>query len=239
MEQNPVRQKVLGVLGGMGPLASAEFVKTIYEFGTGLREQQAPFVLLYSDPSFPDRTETILERSCEPMQSRLLAALSRLRQHGASKIVICCVTSHHFLPGLPDQVRSEIISLVEVTLNEVSRQRKRHLLLCSTGTRRAEVFESHPMWPVCKDYFVIPDDADQRVIHDDVIYQIKKNQDVRKLVPSIERLLSKYGVDSFIAGCTEIHLLVKHILAVRGQDLRQGFIDPLITIAKKVATGEI
>ena len=51
-------KQVLGVLGGMGGLASAEFVKTVYEIsGEGVEQEQAgPVVLMYSDPAFPDRT---------------------------------------------------------------------------------------------------------------------------------------------------------------------------------------
>lgn len=47
----------LGVLGGMGPLASAEFLKTIYECSVAGGEQRSPSVIMYSDPTFPDRTE--------------------------------------------------------------------------------------------------------------------------------------------------------------------------------------
>ena len=50
--------KLLGILGGMGPLASAEFLKTIYEYGTRDLEQRSPACILYSDPTFPDRTSS-------------------------------------------------------------------------------------------------------------------------------------------------------------------------------------
>ena len=46
----------LGILGGMGPLTSAEFLKTIYEVNISGPEQDAPACVLYSDPSVPDRT---------------------------------------------------------------------------------------------------------------------------------------------------------------------------------------
>ena len=46
----------------MGPLASAEFLKTIYEFNFSRTEKDAPAFVLYSDPSVPDRTEAILQR---------------------------------------------------------------------------------------------------------------------------------------------------------------------------------
>jgi len=50
----------IGILGGMGPFASAEFVKTIYESTVFGKEQQAPDILLHSISSVPDRTESIL-----------------------------------------------------------------------------------------------------------------------------------------------------------------------------------
>ena len=53
-------REVLGIVGGLGPMASAEFLKTVYEYGIGENEQDAPIVLMYSDPTFPDRTESFL-----------------------------------------------------------------------------------------------------------------------------------------------------------------------------------
>ena len=53
-------EDVLGVVGGLGPLVSAEFLKAIYEHTSWTREQDAPRVLLYSDPTFVDRTTALL-----------------------------------------------------------------------------------------------------------------------------------------------------------------------------------
>ena len=47
---------VIGVLGGMGPMASAEFLKTVYTCCRGEVEQEFPVVMVYSDPTIPDRT---------------------------------------------------------------------------------------------------------------------------------------------------------------------------------------
>ena len=81
-----MNQKVLGVLGGMGGLASAEFVKTIYEFSgeLSLPEQAGPVVAMYSDPAFPDRTEAFLRGETQPILTRLIDALDRLDRMGAT-----------------------------------------------------------------------------------------------------------------------------------------------------------
>src|SRR5215510_14138151 len=102
-----MRKPVLGVLGGMGPLASAEFAKTIYELSgeISMREQAAPVVLMYSDPAFPDRTEAFLRGETQPLLTRLIKALELLCSMGASQLVICCMTIHYLLPQVPGALR--------------------------------------------------------------------------------------------------------------------------------------
>jgi aspartate racemase len=55
----------------MGPLASAEFVKTIYEYNLASREQEMPACILLSDPTIPDRTEAIQNGAEEKVVARL------------------------------------------------------------------------------------------------------------------------------------------------------------------------
>lgn len=225
---------LIGILGGMGPLASAEFLKTLYESSLGDREQDSPAVLMLSDPGIPDRTEELLRGSSEELDRRLVDGLNRLLDMGATKIVICCVTSHYLLPRLPDQLRSHVISLLDATLAVVGRSQKRHLMICTNGTRKLRLFESHSLWQPLKNYVQFPDDGDQEMIHQRLIYQIKRNGRVDEMIPLIEYLLSKYGIDSFISGCTELHLLTKRLMSDR-TDGNYSFVDPLMIIAKELA----
>src|SRR5437867_1665942 len=144
---------ILGVLGGMGALASAEFLKSIYESCSGRAEQDSPVVAVYSDPAFPDRTESFILGAEDEMLERLLDALARLRRVGASRMVLCCMTIHYLLPRLPLEMRGQIISLLDVIFAEVQRSPERHLLICSTGTRNLKLFENHPSWDLAKDRF--------------------------------------------------------------------------------------
>jgi aspartate racemase len=228
------KKEILGVVGGIGPLASAEFVKTIYERGIGEQEQDAPKVLMHSDPTFPDRTQSLLAGDYEPLLRKLVDISDGLLRLGASRIVICCMTIHHLLPKLPVRLRSRTISLLDVIFEEVAKSPKQRLLICTTGTRKLGVFERHVRWEALKDRIVTPGEEDQRVIHDDIIYQIKRNQGVGKVAPVLESLLLKYGLDSFVSGCTEIHLLAKHV-AFSGHEARFGCIDPLMIIAKELS----
>ncbi|MFO8039261.1 MAG: amino acid racemase [Sodalinema sp.] len=228
-------REILGILGGIGPLASAAFLKTIYEYTLGEREQDSPIALLYSDPTFPDRTQVLLAGEEEELLEQLIQSLKRMSSFGVAKIVICCITSHHLFARYPLEIREKLISLIDVTLNRVIQSQKQHLLVCTKGTRRLEIFQKHPLWEKAKDYLVLPQGEDIQNIHD-VIYQIKQNVDLEMLVPVFEDLLEKYQVESFVAGCTEIHLFSKYF---SGHHTPYSSVDPLIIIAEKLAANQL
>jgi len=229
---NQHARNVLGILGGMGPVASAEFVRTIYSYHQG-PEQGAPAVLLYSDPAVPDRTEALLRRSDELLLKRLVESLTHLCELGATQLVICCVTSHYLLPRLPPRLRSKITSLLDTIFAGVLRSEKRHLLMCTQGTRQSRLFESHPQWEAARDRVVLARPDDQQQIHE-LIYRLKRNEEVDELLPLAEALLTKYRVDSFVVGCTELHLVARR-LAQAGDRAQYGYIDPLTMIAEGLA----
>lgn len=222
----------VGILGGLGPLASAEFLKTVYEQWLGQTEQEMPRIVLYSDPTFLDRTPALLNGSEDVLLTQLVHALTQLRNSGASKFVICCVTIHHLLQLVPQHLRKDIVSLIDVMFDELAAAREPHLLLCTTGTRELGTFERHERYLQTSHLFVLPDDMDQREVHR-MIYDMKSGQNVRERIPFVESLLDKYNVKCFIAGCTEIHLLSKHFANRRGEK-PGGCIDPLTSIARSL-----
>lgn len=229
------RPDVLGVVGGMGPVASAEFLKTIYECSPGEREQEFPVVLVYSDPTFPDRTDAFLKGDDEELLSRLVDALGALRRMNATKFVLCCMTIHYLLPRLPRDLGAQVISLLDVIAAGLARAGERHLLICSSGTRRLGLFENHSRRDVFERYLVFPSEEDQERIHRDLIYPIKKSPDLRTLLPLLDSLLEKYGVNSFAAGCTEMHVLAKHIASSGGLRGGREVVDPLMIVARRTA----
>ncbi len=222
-------QPRLAVIGGMGTLASAEFVRTIYEHTAEVAEQEAPPVLLWSDPSFPDRTSALLTGRSDLLVPPLQHAVEQCRALGAEEIVICCVTIHAVLPALPYDLRSRIVSLVDELLEAAIAQRRRLLLLASTGTRRTGVIERHPLWSEASRWLCWPDDEDQGRVHE-AIYAIKRNTGMAQAIELTQALLEKYAADAFAVGCTEFHMLHK-----RWGDPPAGCVDPLDIIARRLA----
>lgn len=225
-----------GIVGGMGPLASAEFMKTIYEYSLREREQDSPVVYLHSDPTFPDRTEAFQAGADDVVLEKLIAALRSLRQAGVTKAAICCMTIHYLLPRLPVDLREMVVSLLDVIFDNLPPEpQKKYLLLCSSGTRRLELFQRHPKWEHARRQVVVPDEGDQHRIHRDLIYPIKTNPNLSEQMPLLDALLDKYGVDSFIVGCSEIHMVAKQYRSYRPARKDSFCIDPFAILAGELA----
>ena len=221
---------VWGILGGLGPLASAEFLKTIYEYTDLISEQDAPIVILFSDPAFPDRTTSLAEGVADKLLHRLEDRMVGLLKAGATNIAICCLTIHSIFPRLRSRLREKTISLVDVAVDAVHQSPfGRHLLLCTNGSRQTRLFEGHESWPA--DRIVLPSSSDQHLIHE-FIYRLKQTGDTRRFCELLEELLEKYDADSFIAGCTEVHLVSK---AWKNTGHRCGLVDPLDVLAAHIA----
>jgi aspartate racemase len=224
------------VLGGLGPLASAEFMRTIYECSLGKYEQNGPSVTLLSDPAFPDRTTAILAGEEDVLIQPLTESLQKLVDQGAGKIVICCMTIHAVLHRAPAQLRSRVVSLLDIIFDHVAANGGRHLIACTKGTRQMRLFENHAQWDTTKDHFILPDERDLDSIHQ-MIYRLKSNSPPAIEAPTFEKILEQYSAKSFVSGCTEIHLLVKHYMSPGVASTGYAFVDPLVIIAKRVAQG--
>jgi aspartate racemase len=227
----------LGILGGMGPLASAEFLSTIYRLHTKGPEQRAPVCLLYSDPSFPDRTEAILNGSTDELTRRTTEAVEALLRLGADRVVMACVTLHHVFPELPAELRERMISLIDTVVDEILLNPRPLLLLATTGTRAARIFERHPRWSLVERWVRTLDEPDQEAMHD-WLYRLKVNQPPGECAGWLEALRPRYGNPGLIFGCTELHL-VHRAIEDRGEDRGRllDVIDPLLTLARQCSEG--
>jgi aspartate racemase len=225
------QRATLGVLGGLGPLASAEFVATLYRLNPAPREQEAPACVLLSDPSFPDRTAAILGGDTAALAARLSGALERLAACGAERLLIACVTVHAALPQVAAPLRRRVISLLDLAVEELLRDPRRRLLLASSGTRAARLFESHPRWSEAAPWIALPDAGEQAELHD-WIYRLKASTAASGCLSWIESLVARHGAAGCVFGCTELHLLHR-ARAEGGAEVLDGWaVDPLLVAAR-------
>jgi aspartate racemase len=102
--------------------------------------------------------------------------------------------------------------------------------------RKASLFQKHPQWKTIEKYLLWPDEEEQAEIQS-FIYEIKKNRGKYSAINNFISLLSrKYQINSFIAGCTEFHLLTKYFMELEPKEQNYYIVDPLLTIAKSFQT---
>jgi aspartate racemase len=222
--------KVFGVLGGMGPLASAEFLRTIYEVARFREEQEAPRVVLLSEPSVPDRTIHLRSGNPAKLLWHLEQGLGFLSQVCSQDIVICCITIHSILPLVVAPLRARVLSLVQLILRSVVNSPERHLLLCTKGTRDSKVFQKDPLWSRAAARIVWPSEEDQQAVHR-ILYELKSGAEPASYCPWVSDLAGKYYATSVIAGCTELHLVSKRM---QSGAATVCWVDPLLDAARHI-----
>jgi aspartate racemase len=110
--------RMLGVLGGMGPLASAHFMTRLTQLTPALRDQDHIPTVLWSDPRVPDRTNTHIPGAEDPLPA-LLRGIAGLRQAGADAIVVACNTAHGWYEPISDAARVPVLHIVDATNAEL------------------------------------------------------------------------------------------------------------------------
>lgn len=221
---------LLGIVGGMGTLASAQFVRTIYEQNPSAVEQDAPHVVLHSDPAFPDRSQAILSDSDPGISERLTRHLQQLHDAGATRSVCCCVTLHHFLPKVPVSLRSNVISLVDLMVDAIARSGEPTLVICTKGTRRSRILQRHPRWSEIESLVRLPTEGEQEAVHE-LLYRVKAKPVDGSDLLLLDELRRRHDVGVLLGACTEVHLL--HT-ALRSQPGRAPYRieDPLFRLAE-------
>ncbi|MFN6527752.1 aspartate/glutamate racemase family protein [Nostoc sp. ChiSLP03a] len=220
---------VLGILGGMGPVVTVEFLKTIYEYNQYIdNEQEAPNVIVFSLPSAPDRTTSVHSGKEREFIDFVQTHLEKLNQL-VDRIVIGCCTAHYALAYLPEHQTNKVISLIKIADRQLQEHDEPALLLAGSGTYKKKLFDRGC---TAANRIISPDEKDHHLIHEMIFKVLKRGQNPLTILEDVQKLLDKYNTRSFISGCTEFHILAKY-LKLNGIDSIQA-IDPLTTIAENL-----
>jgi aspartate racemase len=113
MRMKNANGRVLGVIGGMGPLATQLFYKMVIENTDASCDQDHIDMIILSHASMPDRTLAIEEERTDELVEKLSADARFLEESGATCIAVPCNTTHVILPKLQEKVGIPIIDMIE------------------------------------------------------------------------------------------------------------------------------
>ncbi len=200
-------KKIIGVIGGMGPLASCDFYRTLIELVPAEKDQEHARVIIMSDPTIPDRTKAILEDGEDPLPYMIDIA-NRLIKAGAHFIVIPCNTAHFFVKEIKKAIDVPIISIIDATLKRVKDKGFSSALLFATdATVSTGLYEENAKKWGIKVY--TPDKENQKLIMK-AIRLVKKGTipEAKKITRKVVKtMLDTFSVECIIGGCTEVPLM--------------------------------
>ena len=224
-EMKQVRDKVIGILGGMGPEATAELFWRIIKATPVRSEQDHLRIIIDNNPKIPERTRAVLGEGESSIYEMIKTALN-LEKAGAEIIVMPCNTAHYYLADLRQNVQVPVIDMIWETANYISQQfakMKKVGLLATNGSVKAELYQNR----LESREVLLPDkDSQDEVMK--VIFSVKLGHTrgpVRKKAASIAQLLVDRGAEAIIAGCTELSLVLAE------QEISVPLIDPLQILA--------
>ena len=201
-------EKIIGVLGGMGPLATVNFFEKLVLETTVENDQDHPRIIIDNNPKVPDRTKAILDKG--PSPAPVIIEMARnLARAGAGLLAMPCVTAHNWFDEIQAGVDIPIIHMIRETADVYTGQfaGKKAGLLATAGTLKTKMFQT--LFP--PDTILTPDDQSQSQLVMRAIYGVKGG-DVNTAKPPILQaadILIQKGAELLIAGCTEVPIILK------------------------------
>jgi aspartate racemase len=221
------QEKIIGILGGMGSLATAYYFNKLVQAQSGKHDQDYMRVIIDNNTQIPDRTSFLLDKTKNPITA-LTHSVNILNNAKITHGFMPCFTAHHFYPDLQKIATFEFISVFEVLANYISNNPsiKSIGVLATSGTQKVGLFEKHN--PTIK--VIYPDDMHQQLVTNaiyDTHHGIKSNtidhQTIEWLNTASNHLYQQ-GVDILVAGCTEVSLMKNH------PNIKYQWLDPMMLV---------
>ena len=201
-------KKSIGILGGMGPLATADLFRKIVLLTDAARDNDHIRVYIDDNASIPDRTAAILSGGADPLPA-MTDSLQKLEACGADCVIMPCNTAHYFLPQLQALTKVPFLSMLEATAVSCAARfpGRTAAVLATKGTLAAGLYQAALEQEGVS--FLLPNDAEQDALMRVIYGGVKAGKGPDAYRADMENTLSALtarGADYFILGCTELPL---------------------------------
>jgi len=222
-------EKIIGILGGMGPEATLDLFYKIIKLSPAEKDQDHFRIIIDNNPKIPNRTDAILGTGKDPLPKLIITA-QNLEKAGADFIIMPCNTAHYFISGIQQNINIPILNMIKESANYVKNtfpSLKKAALFASKGTYKTKLYNFFFNAKNIK--ILIPSPLEQDKIMD-LIYMVKSgilSAEMKSQIMKISEEQIKKGAQAIIAGCTEIPLILKD------KDIKVPIIDPTNILAKR------
>ena len=222
-----MKKKILGVIGGLGPIATARFMELVIAMTDAKTDQENVDMIVYNFPSIPDRTGYILGSNLKSPLPGMLSVGRALARQGAAYVAIPCVTAHYFYRELEHGIPVPVLNGVAETVRQLKERGIRKAgIMATDGTIRSRLLARELDFAGIIP--VVPSPERQK----DVMHLVYENVKAGKPV-EMERFrraqqeLLDCGAEVIILGCTELSIIK------RDEAIGPGFIDIMEVLAQQ------
>lgn len=220
--------KVIGLLGGMGPEATASLFQKIIKQTDANSDQEHFRVIIDSNPKIPDRTQFILGEGVDPTPTMTEVA-KNLENSGVDIIAIPCMTAHYFREAIQKDIETPIADAYQLLndfLIENHPEAKTIGILATSGTRLTKQFEKKlETFKIIYPTMESQKSEVMEAIYGDEGIKAGYYSEPRQLLQKASEELIAAGADVIISGCTEIELALKQ------SDVAVPLVDPMEVMA--------
>ncbi|RHW34726.1 amino acid racemase [Lysinibacillus yapensis] len=220
-------RKTLGIIGGVGPLATMFIGEMIVRRTAAAKDQEHVHTIIDNDTSIPDRTAYILDRTKENPVPFMVNDAVKLANAGADLICIPCNTAHTFYEELKEGSPVPVLHMIRETAKRAFELgAKRVGILATDGTLASAVYQKALLEQDIEP--VLPDANIQKEVMSLIYDYVKAGKDVtRQQWQIIENAMLELECDKVILGCTELSIINKEL------KLDGRYIDSLIVLAER------
>lgn len=197
--------KTLGILGGMGPKATAVLYDRIVDATCAERDQDHIKTIILSDTEIPDRTEAILEERTDELREKLIEDARRLEGYGAEVMIMPCNTAHHFIDDIRGRVGSTVIDMVDTAVEDALEKTGEGAaigIMATDGTVASKIYDralqkrgASAVYPSAEAQEIL-----MSIIYDDIKNgKIPDDERIREAASELES-----RCDGIILACTEL-----------------------------------
>jgi aspartate racemase len=206
-------EKVIGILGGLGPEATILVFQKILQHTPASKDQEHLRILIDNNPKIPERLPAITGSGPDPVPM-MVSSGQALSRAGAEFIIIPCVTAHYFLPELRQKITLPILSMLDEAASVIRNSQpaiRKIGLLAAEGTMKVGLFQMR----LSRDgvQTIIPEEDDRAEVQK-LIFKIKdtrtkhNRQEISRKFGEIgERMITR-GAEAILIGCTEISIVM-------------------------------
>lgn len=224
-----MNEKVIGVIGGLGPDATVDLFKKLLAVTPATIEQEHLRILIDNNPKTPCRIKAILGDGSSP--GPVMANMAKnLENAGADLLLIACNTAHYYYPQIASAVKIPVLNIIEETVKKIRTDYpsvSKVGLMASSALLKVELYQK--AFAETGIQVIEPTKEETQEVMD-CVFRLKggeKSERNRQGVLKVANSLIKRGAQAIVAGCTELPILLTQ------DDIEVPYIDPTEVLAQR------